>query len=68
MRQIRVGDPVRAFLDANLSGEVTEIFYRSARAGELMYGGVPPSVAYAKVRKSSGETVTIKMTELSHLS
>ena len=67
MRQVRVGDRVRAFLDANMAGEVTEIFHTPAPAGILMYGGVPPKIAYARVRKSNGEIVTIKTTELSHL-
>ena len=67
MRQIRVGDKVKAFLDANICGEVTEIFYRPAAGGMLMVGGIPPVEAYAKVVMSDGKTVSIKTTELSHL-
>ena len=66
MRQIRVGDKVRAFLDANICGEVTEIFYRPDPGQMLMVGGVPPAVAYAKIVMTDGKTVSIKTTELSH--
>ena len=67
MRRIRVGDKVRAFLDANISGEVTEIFYRDAPAGSLMVGGVPPVVSYAKILLADGRNAVVKTTELSHL-
>lgn len=67
MRRIRTGDKVRAFLDANISGEVTEIFYRDAAPGSLMVGGVPPAVSYAKILLADGRTAVVKTTELSHL-
>jgi len=67
MRRIRVGDKVRAFLDANISGEVTEMFYRDAAPGSLMVGGVPPVIAYAKVLLKDGRTAVVKTTELSHV-
>jgi hypothetical protein len=66
MRQIRVGDKVRAFLDSNICGEVTEILYRPARGGMLMVGGVPPVEAYAKILMADGKSATVKTTELSH--
>lgn len=65
MRQIRTGDKVRAFLDANISGEVTEIFYKPAMGGMLMLGGVPPMEAYAHVRLPNGKMVVVRTTELS---
>ncbi len=68
MRQIRVGDRVRAFLDARLAGEVTEIFYRPSMSGVLMVGGVPPVEAYARVRTPDGKEAVIRTTELSLLS
>ena len=67
MRRIRIGDKVRAFLDANITGQVTEIFYRDAPADSLMVGGVPPVLSYAKVLLPDGRTAIIKTTELSHL-
>lgn len=67
MRRIKVGDKVRAFLDANITGEVTEIFYKPTMGGMMMLGGVPPEEAFARILKHSGETYVVKTTELSHL-
>jgi len=63
MKQIRVGDKVKAFLDARIIGEVIEIFLKPA-TDTLMVGGVPPAVAYAKVQLGSGQIVVIRTTEL----
>ena len=68
MRQIRVGDRVKAFLDANITGEVTEIFYKPTMGGMLMLGGVPPMQAFARILKSDGQTYVVRTTELSHIS
>jgi hypothetical protein len=65
MRQIRTGDKVRAFLDANIHGEVTEIFYKPTMGGMLMLGGVPPMEAFARVRLPNDKMVVIRTTELS---
>jgi len=67
MRQIRVGDRVRAFLNANISGKVVEIFLHPSGGAALMVGGVPPMVAYARVLLQDGNTVAVKTTELSIL-
>jgi|TARA_R110002110_G_scaffold413334_1_gene640569 hypothetical protein len=63
MKQIRVGDRVKAFLDARIIGEVIEIFLKPA-IDTLMVGGIPPSVAYAKVQIDSGQVVVVRTTEL----
>lgn len=65
MRQVRVGDRVKAFLDPNIAGEVTEIFYKQSAGVMLMVGGVPPVEAYAKVLLPSGRLSIIRTTELS---
>ena len=65
MRQIRVGDKVRAFLDATIAGEVVEIIYKPAPGAMLMFGGVPPVEAYAQIRLSSGKLIAVRTTELS---
>ena len=66
MRQVRVGDKVRAFLDARIAGEVVEIFHRPSSSTVLMVGGVPPSESFAKVLLEDGRIVVIKTIELSH--
>ncbi len=66
MRQIRVGDKVKAFLDANINGEVTEIFYKPTMGGMLMLGGVPPVEAFARILGENGKTFVVRTTELSH--
>ena len=62
MKQIRVGDRVKAFLDARIIGEVIEIFLKPAI--DTLMGGIPPSVAYAKVQIDSGQVVVVRTTEL----
>jgi hypothetical protein len=64
MRQVRVGDRVKAFLDPNIAGEVTEIFYRQSAGVMLMVGGIPPVEAYAKVLLSNGQAAIVRTTEL----
>ncbi len=65
MRQVRVGDRVKAFLDPNIAGEVTEIFYKQSAGVMLMVGGVPPVEAYAKVLLPNGQLSLVGTTELS---
>jgi hypothetical protein len=65
MRQVRVGDRVKAFLDPNIAGEVTEIFYKQSAGVMLMVGGVPPVEAYAKVLLPNGQLSIVRTTELS---
>ena len=67
MRQIRVGDRAKAFLDANISGEVIEIFLRPSAGLFEMVGAVPPMDAFARILLQDGKTVVIKTTELSLL-
>ena len=66
MRQFRIGDKARAFLNANISGEIVEIFLRPSST-TLMAGGVPPMDAFARILLQDGKTVVIKTTELSLL-
>ena len=65
MRQIRLGDRVRAFLDARIVGEVTEIFHKPTMGGALMLGGVPPMEAFARIKLDSGKFAVVRTTELS---
>jgi hypothetical protein len=63
MAQVRQGDMVRAFLDANLTGIVESISYENS--GEtLMVGGVPPTVAVASIRCADGSLRRVRTTEL----
>ena len=63
MAQVRQGDKVRAFLDANLTGIVESISYENS--GEtLMVGGVPPTVAVASIRCADGQLRRAQTTEL----
>ena len=63
MAQVRQGDKVRAFLDANLTGIVESISYENS--GEtLMVGGVPPTVAVASIRCADGQLRRARTTEL----
>lgn len=64
MRQIQVGDTVRAFLDPALYGRVVEIFYGKPTSG-YMVGGVPPIEAFAKIQLANGKIRIAKTTELS---
>tara|TARA_R100000008_G_C3586673_1_gene172983 strand:- start:4131 stop:4337 length:207 start_codon:yes stop_codon:yes gene_type:complete len=64
MKQVRVGDRVRAFLDANIVGEVVEIFHKPSTT-MLMVGGVPPFEAYAKIKLDNESFAIVKTTELS---
>jgi len=66
MRRMKPGDRVKAFLDANIRGEIIEIVHRPAPATALMVGGVPPFEAYANIRLANGNIVTVKTTELFH--
>ncbi len=63
MAQVRKGDTVRAFLDANVFGIVESITYVQDNS-QLMVGGVPPTIALASVRLSNGMLHRIKTTEL----
>jgi hypothetical protein len=63
MAQIRKGDRVRAFLDANVCGIVESINYENTGAG-LMVGGVPPVVAMAIVKLDDGRLRNVRTTEL----
>lgn len=63
MRRIRVGDRVKAFLDARIIGEVVNIVYLQGKTA-LMVGGVPGSEAYADVRVADGTVVRVKMTDV----
>ncbi len=63
MAQIRKGDRVRAFLDANLTGIVESIKYENTGEG-LMVGGVPPVVAIATLLCPDGLLRNVKTTEL----
>jgi len=63
MAQVRRGDRVRAFLDANLSGVVESINYEQTGAA-LMTGGVPPAVAVATIRCPDGFLRNVKTTDL----
>jgi len=63
MGQVRKGDRVRAFLDANVTGIVESISYKPTQDG-LMVGGVPPVIAIATIRSADGLLRNIKTTEL----
>ena len=64
MKQVRVGDRVKAFLDARIIGEVVEIIHKPSTT-MLMVGGVPPFEAYAKIKLDNGSFVVVRTTELS---
>jgi len=63
MAQIRKGDTVRAFLDANLTGIVESINYKNTGDG-LMVGGVPPVIAVATILCPDGSLKNVRTTEL----
>jgi len=65
MRQIKVGDKVRAFLDANLQGEVMAI--HNTYSSQWLVGGVASKELLADVKLPSGEMRRVKMSELYHL-
>jgi hypothetical protein len=63
MAQVRKGDRVRAFLNANICGIVESINYQPTHDA-LMVGGVPPVVAIAVVKLDDGRIQNVKTTEL----
>lgn len=63
MRRLKIGDTVRAFLDANMCGVIENIENIPADSG-MMVGGIPPVVAVATIRLPNGKLHKIRMTEL----
>ena len=64
MRRLKIGDHVRSFMHAEITGEIVDIVYSKGK-GTLMVGGVPTNEAFALVKLANGNIVRIKTTELS---
>ena len=62
MRRIKVGDTVRAHLDASYRGQVLEIL--AERQQGWMMGGTSTDVLYCVVKMVNGQVVKTKMSEL----
>ena len=65
MRQIKIGDKVIAFLDANLQGEAVAI--HATRSNKWLVGGVSSTELFVDVKLTNGEVRRVKMSELYHL-
>lgn len=63
-RMFKVGDKVRAFLDANIAGNIVEI--RSMPVSHWMSEGAASVEFVADVRTKTGKIYKIKLGELMH--
>lgn len=64
MRRIKIGDRVKAFLDANIAGEVVNIVSRPV--SHWMVGGTSSVEFWVDVRLANGTVRNIKLSELTH--
>lgn len=64
MRRFKVGDKVRAFLDAKISGVIVNI--TQAQATQWLAEGTASVEFFAEIKLKDGSIRKIKMSELMH--
>jgi len=64
MRRFKVGDKVKAFLDANIAGTIEQI--HQVQATQWLAEGTASVQFLVDVRLKSGKICRIKMSELMH--
>ena len=65
MRQIKIGDKVQAFWDANLIGEVVDL--GAVKHETLLIGGTLEQSPYCDVKLRSGKVVRVKLSDVYHV-
>jgi hypothetical protein len=65
MRQIKIGDQVQAFWDANLIGEVVDL--GTVKHETLLIGGTLEQAPYCDVRLKTGKVVRVKLSDVFHV-
>jgi len=65
MRQIKIGDTVQAFWDANLVGEVVGL--GSVKHETLLIGGTLEQSPYCDVKMQTGKVVRVKLSDVFHV-
>ena len=65
MRQIRIGDRVQAFWDANLIGEVVDL--GAVKHETLLIGGTLEQSPYCDVKLKTGNVVRVKLADVFHV-
>jgi hypothetical protein len=65
MRQIRIGDTVQAFWDANIIGEVVNL--GSVKHETFLVGGTLEQSPFCDVKLRSDKIVRIKVTDVFHV-
>lgn len=64
MRRFKVGDKVKAFLDARIAGTIVQI--HQVTATQWLAEGTASVEFYVDVRTTSGQIKRVKMSELDH--
>lgn len=65
MRQIKVGDIVQAFWDANLVGEVVNLGFE--KNNTYLVGGTAEPTPFCEVRTKAGKIVRVKLSDVFHV-
>lgn len=64
MRRFKIGDKVRAFLDARIAGTIVEI--HQVQATQWLAEGTASIEFYVDVKITNGQIKRVKMSELMH--
>lgn len=64
MRQIKIGDKVQAFWDANIIGEVVNL--GTEKHSTMLVGGTLDVAPFCEVRLKSGKVVRLKLGDVFH--
>lgn len=65
MRQIKIGDIVQAFWDANVIGEVVNL--GTEKHSTMLVGGTMDLAPFCEVRLKSGRIVRLKLGDVFHV-
>lgn len=65
MRQIKIGDLVQAFWDANIIGEVVNL--GTEKHSTWLVGGTMDVAPFCDVKIKSGKTVRVKLSDVFHV-
>lgn len=65
MRQIKIGDTVQAFWDANIIGEVVNL--GAEKHTTMLVGGTLDMSPFCEVKIKSGRVVRLKLSDVFHV-
>ena len=65
MRQIKIGDLVQAFWDANVIGEVVSV--GTEKHSTMLVGGTLDVVPFCEIKLNTGRVVRLKMSDVFHV-